>query len=145
MTFVNQVKGTSQEQFLWTLYVDGVGHIGTFDNGSGGDANANVAKHRQGGMGSEITLPALPTYSDITLERMYDENRDHVLIGTLRTLVGRNKCTVTEQPLDPDGNAFGSPRIFKGRLSNIKDGSTSSDSSAARMWSLDISVETVSG
>jgi hypothetical protein len=138
-------QGTSQEQFLWTLVVDNYGRVGRFDNGSGGDANANVTKHRQGGMGPEITLPALPTYTDITLERMYDDYRDHALIRQLRPLVGRNHCTVTMQPLDQDGHSFGYPRVSRGRLSNLKDGSTTSDSTAPRMWSIDVAVETVSG
>ena len=138
-----QTGNASEMQYLITVSVDGLGPLGTYDNYSGGDAKANPPKHRPGGMGPEISYLALPSYSDVTVGRVYDEGRDHELIATLRTLCGSTYCTVTEQPLDQNGAPWGSPRTFRGRLASVNDGKTDSTSNAVRMYTLDVSVQTV--
>jgi hypothetical protein len=130
-------------QYLITVQIDGLGPLGVYDNYSGGDATANPPKHRPGGMGPEISYLALPTFNDVTVGRVYDEGRDHELIATLRTLVGRVYGTVIEQPLDADGNPWGSPRTFRGRIASVKDGKTDSTSNAVRMYTIDFSIESV--
>jgi hypothetical protein len=143
---VSGVTGNATEQqFLTTVNVDGVGDIGVFDKFTGGDVTTKITKNRAGGMGPELTYLALPTYADVVVTRVYDEGRDHALIGSLNPKVGNTYATIGQQPLDADGAPWGSPRTWRGRLSDIKDGTADSNSSAVRMWELTMVVETLAG
>ena len=138
-----QTYTAAELQYLITVQIDGLGPLGVYDNYSGGEAKASPPKHRPGGMGSEISYLALPVFSDVTVGRVYDEGRDHELIATLRGLCGRSYGTITEQPLDANGNPWGTPRIFRGRLASVNDGKTDSTSNAVRMYTLDFAIESV--
>lgn len=133
----------SEQQWLATLSINSVDY-GVFDKFAGGDVSAPVNKHRPGGMGPEITYLSLPTYSDVVLTKVYETQSDHDRIATLHSLVGNGLATVTLQPLDDSGNPWGTPRTYQGRLVAVKDGGTDSMSNAARMFEVDIAVETVS-
>lgn len=134
---------SSMQQFLITLSVNGVPY-GVFDKMDGGDATTTPVKHRPGGSKVEVIYPSLPVYGTVMLERVYDNEfrSDQLVIATLRGLVGSGIATVTEQQLDANLNAFGTPRTFSGLLTGVKDGGTDSTSEAARMWSVDIDVVT---
>ena len=132
----------SEQQWLATLNVNGVDY-GIFDKFSGGDVSAAANKHRPGGMGPEVTYLALPTYTDVSLTKVYETQRDHDRVAQLHDLVGRALASVTLTPLDDQGNPWGNPRVYQGRLIGVKDGGTDSMSNAARMFEVDISVETV--
>jgi hypothetical protein len=134
----------SEQQWLATLNVNGTDY-GTFDRFSGGDVSAAVNKHRPGGMGPEITYLSLPSYSDVTLDKVYETQRDHDRVSALHNLVGRAIASVTLQPLDDQGNPWGTPRVYQGRLVSVADGGTDSMSNAARMFSIGIAVETIAG
>jgi hypothetical protein len=134
----------SEQQWLATLSVDGTDY-GIFDKFTGGDVTSSVVKHRPGGMGPEITYLSLPVYSDVTLTKVYESHRDHDRVADLHAMVGRVLATVSLQPLGDDGHPFGKVRSYSGRLIGVKDGGTDSNSNAARMFEVDIAVETVSG
>jgi hypothetical protein len=141
-TQVNSHFYGSEQQWLATLTVNGVDY-GVFDKFSGGDVTASSNKHRPGGMGPEITYLSLPSYSDVTLTKVYETQRDHDRVAQLHALAGRALASVTLQPLDDNGQPWGTPRVYQGRLTTIKDGGTDSMSSAARMFEIDIAVETI--
>jgi hypothetical protein len=140
-----QTYNATELQYLTTFQVNGFGSVGVFDTFSGGDVTATPAKHRPGGMGPEISYLSLPTYSDVTIGRVYDEGRDHELIAQLHALVGNTYSTVSVQPLDADGNPFESPRTYYGRIASVKDGKADSTSHNPRMWTIDVSIENVQG
>jgi hypothetical protein len=94
-------------------------------------------------MGPEITYMSLWTISDITLSKAYNTQVDHAIIGDLHALVGNTLVAVNIQPLDDAGNTWGTPRVYTGRISAVKDGGGDSTSNAVRMWEVDIAVETV--
>ena len=151
MPVVNASSGQGQTfnatelQFLTTLTVDNFQPVGMiFDTFSGGDVTATPTKHRPGGMGPEVSYLSLPSYTDVSIGRVYDEGRDHALIAQLHSLVGNTYCTVSVQPLDADANPYGSPRTYRGRIASVKDGKADSTSHTPRMWTLDVSVESVS-
>jgi hypothetical protein len=141
-TQVNSHFYGSEQQWLATLTVNGVDY-GVFDKFSGGDVTAAANKHRPGGMGPEITYLSLPSYSDVTLTKVYETQRDHDRVAQLHALAGRALASVTLQPLDDNGQPWGSPRVYQGRLTAVKDGGTDSMSNAARMFEIDIAVETI--
>lgn len=136
-----QALGTEQG-FLISVNIDGT-DFGIFDSRKGGDAQAKVTKHRPGGMGPEVSYPALPTYSDLTVSRVFNPVHDLELIRGLEAKAGRVQMTVTEQPLDADGNVFGNPLVYSGTFSNLKLGQVDSTSEKVRMYELDMSVASV--
>jgi hypothetical protein len=120
-----------------------------FDKFTGGDVMSTSVKHRPGGMGNEITYMSLPTFSDVTISKVYETQNDHLVIADLHNLVGRAMCTVTLTPLDDEGNPYTGngnigARTYYGRLISVKDGGADSMSSAVRMYEIDISVESIS-
>lgn len=140
----NTIQGNfaSEQQWLISLVVANT-DLGVFDKFAGGDVTSSPNKHRPGGMGDEVTYFALPSYSDVTISRVYETQRDHDLVTQLRKVVGRATAVVTMVPLDSNGAPFGANRVYTGRLIAVKDGGTDSNSTAPRMLELDISVTTV--
>jgi hypothetical protein len=142
---------SSSQQFLVHLHVTPVSpkgaaaiDCGIWDKLDGGDATATPVKHRPGGSKTEVIYPSLPMFGTITLERVYDNEfrDDQNMIGKLRSLAGMAQATVTEQPLDANMSAFGTPRTFHGLLTSVKDGGVDSNSETARLWQVDIDVTT---
>lgn len=140
----NVVNAATELQWLPSLSVDGYGDFGPFDKQSGGEATASITKYRPGGMGDEISYLSLPVYGALTITRVYDQARDDANVALLRTLVGRIYATVTSQGLDNNGNPYGTPRTYYGRISGLNDGNVDSTSNAPRMWDIVIEVENVS-
>ena len=134
---------SSELQFLVSLSIDAYGPVGVFDTKQGGDIDSTPVRHRPGGMGPEVVYPALPVYGPITLGRVVDNEfrTDSALIGVLEQYVGRSMATVTEQPLDAEGNAWGTPTTYRGMFSAIHVGNVDSQSENPRMW--DVMVESV--
>jgi len=131
-----------EQQWVPSLTVNGVNY-GNFDKFSGGDAVASVPKFRPAGMGPERTYLALPVFANVMLTKAFVQT-DYALQNTLRNLVGAAQATVTLTPLNDAGVAWGTPRVYTGRLESVKDGNTDSTSNAVRTWDVDIAVETVS-
>ena len=131
----------SEQQWKISVSINGTS-IDLFDKFTGGDVMSSPNKHRPGGMGPEVTYFSLPTYSDITVTRVYEFQRDHSLVGTLHGLVGLAEMEVSMTPLDANGVAWnpGAIRTYTGRLIGVKDGGTDSNSTAPRMFELDMSV-----
>lgn len=125
-----------------TVIIDGQ-TIGVFDTFNGGDAIATSTKHRPGGMGEEKDYASLPSYSDITVSRVYERERDHELLRSLTRKAGRVPWSITEQPLDASGNAWGAPTVYSGRFLGVKRGDVDSTSGEPRMCELDGSVTSV--
>jgi hypothetical protein len=132
---------STEQQFLVTVNVDGR-DLGVFDKRTGGDTTVASVKHRPGGMGPEKSYRSLPTYSDLTTSRVYEPERDHELVRWLQNIAGSVRAQVVEQPLDEDGNAWGTPVTWSGRLTNVKPGQVDSGSNSVRMFELDVAVET---
>jgi hypothetical protein len=141
----DSIGDSAELQFLATVAIDNFpGAPLVFDKKTGGDVTSNPPKHRPGGMCPEISYLALPVYSDITVSRVYVQQRDQVLIGELDPLCGTTYCTVTETPLTATGApAAFVPRTYRGRLANIKPGNVDSTSNTPRMWEMDVVVESV--
>ena len=132
---------STEQQYLVTVNVAGR-DLGVFDKMTGGDTTVTSAKHRPGGMGAEKSYRTLPTYADIVLSRVTESARDWELIRWLSNQAGAVPVTVVRQPLDAQGNAWGTPYTYRGRLGPVKPGQVDSTSSAVAMWEMDVFVET---
>lgn len=138
MTVAFPVGGTEQSELLSVVVNNQP--LGVFDTKTGGDALAKDIKHRPGGMGPELPYTSLPTYSTMTLSRVYQANRDHELVRSLIPLAGRVAASVTIQPLDAEGNAYGQARTASGWFLGVREPKIDSTSDAVQMYDIEMSV-----
>lgn len=106
---------TRSDQFSVSLTVDGVDY-GIWEKFDGGETSSQETKHFPGGMEPEISLGGQVSVGNITLDRLYDLDRDHASLPQLRSRVGKGDCKVVKQPLDADGNTYGQPDVYVGKL-----------------------------
>lgn len=134
---------STQSQSLITVVVDG-SPCGVWDTRSGGETTAEVGKRRPGGSLNEKARRGRPTTGDVTVSRGYERERDIELGRRLRTRVGKATVVITEQPLDDDDVAWGTPTTWTGVLSSINTGDVDSDSDEPRFCELGAVIEAVS-
>lgn len=130
-----------EDQYAVTVTVGGVS-LGTFDMLSGGEIDSEETKFRPGGMGSEVALGGPVTVSNVTVSRIYSLDADHsVNLSTLKAGVGKADVTISKQPLDVDGNAYGNPVVYRGKLKNVKLPDHDSQSNDPGMLELEVSTD----
>lgn len=131
--------GTKQAQ-LCTVSLNGVS-LGVYDTWTGGDPSAAVPQHRSGGQRTMQSYRALPKFSMMTVGRIAQTQRDWELIRSLVATAGQVPMSVTLQPLDADGNAYGNSRTASGMFAGQKGLDGDSDSDALQPYSLDMTVD----
>lgn len=127
---------------LITATVDG-GSLGVFDTRSGGEVSGVVVKRRSGGMGPIKQSAGLPDYGDVTISREYEPARDHELYRTLTSRAGKAEMSVSHYILDENGQRFGRPVTYVGKLLTVTAPDADSESSDTAMLSLTMSVRSV--
>lgn len=135
-------SAATEQNYLVSVVVNGQA-LGTFDAYSGGDAQAKSVKHRPGGMGPEKSYSSLPSYTTLTVSRVLEPARDWELVRSLTQIAGRVDASMTEQPLDANGVAWGKPKTFTGHFLGVKPGKVDSTSDAIRMFEVDIDVTAI--
>jgi hypothetical protein len=129
-----------QDQYAITLNVDGV-DMGVWDKLSGGEIDSEESKYKPGGMGAHISLGGSVEVGNITVSRLYNLNRDHEGANGIHWLisrVGKGNVTVNRQPLDVDGNAFGRPLVYTGKLKTVTPPEVDSESADAALIECEI-------
>lgn len=107
------------DQYNVTVKV-GTTNLGTFDKMTGGEIDSEELKYKPGAMQTEISLGGPVTVGNINVSRLYDLNRDHGLVPTIKAAVGKGSVVVTKQPLDINKTPFGSPIVYTGTLKQLK-------------------------
>lgn len=108
---------TRKDTHRVTLIVNGH-NCGIWDSRSGGKKTSEQLKTKTGGMG-EVALGGSPSTDALTLSRLYEVQRDHILLGPLLLpLVGKGLCTVLQDAVDVDGNPAGKPLRWTGKLAS---------------------------
>ena len=67
--------------------------------------------------------------------------RDHGLMAMLIAGVGKARVSVSRQPLDIDGNPYGTPLTYTGRLKAVTPNDLDSESADAAIYELEISTD----
>jgi hypothetical protein len=129
-----------EDQRRVTVSVDGVGSLGVFDSKTGGNADSEETKYRPGGMATEISLGGPQTMENVTVGRLFDLFRDLPVLPQLFAARGKASVTITDQPLDADGNAFGKPVVYHGKLKAVQMPDHDSNSNDAAKLELECSI-----
>lgn len=130
-----------QDQYSVSVTLDGR-PTGIWDKMSGGEVNSEETKYKPGAMGPEVSLGGSVSIENVTVQRLYDLNRDHS--GLVRDLIagaGRSEIIVIKQPLDKAGTPFGAPLVYRGVLQRVKPPESDSESSDAAILEIEISTE----
>lgn len=115
--------------------------LGIWDKKTGGDLDSTETVYRPGGMSPQISLGGPKTTSSITVSRLYRLNRDHQHMGRLWRAVGIGAMLVAQQPLDIEGNVFGQPIVWTGKLKTVKTPAVDSEAAGAALLELEMTVE----
>jgi hypothetical protein len=131
--------GTRQDTWVIRLTVNGES-FGIWDKKSGGAVDSEDTKYYPGGMAQQIPLGGRKTTDNVTLSRLYDRHDDHDRINTLLNAAGKGSVTISQRPMDPDGNEYGRPLIYTGKLKRVNPPDTDSESSGAALIEIEASI-----
>lgn len=92
---------------------------GTWAKRSGGNTTSEERRYHEGGVYEEEVAGGPSTQENMTLSRPYKKSRDIELYRWARRVAGKIILTITEQPLDDDGNAYGQPLVDTARLLGV--------------------------
>lgn len=131
-----------QDQWRTTLVVEGVDY-GVFDGHTGGAVDSEEVRHREGGMGAELSLGGFVSIENVTLTRLYKRERDHARYPELVAQIGRGRATTVMQPLDPHRAAFGRPITYTGTLKRVSRPEHDSNSADGAMLEIEVTATQV--
>lgn len=126
-----------QDQYAITLTIDGR-DFGVWDKLTGGEVDSEETKYKPGGMGAPVSLGGSVDVGNLTVSRLYVLNRDHDTIHQLVSRAGKGRVTISKQPLDVDGNAYGRPLVYTGTLKSVTTPDADSESSDAGILECEI-------
>ena len=129
-----------QNQANITVVVDDV-DLGTWDKFSGGEVDSEETTYLPGAMGPRVALGGVVNIGSVTVSRLYDLTRDHSGTYGVHWLIsraGKGWVVINKQPLDVDGNAFGRPLVYAGRLKQVNPPEIDSESSDAALIELEV-------
>jgi hypothetical protein len=115
-------------------------HLGTFDYKEGGQVDSDTVSHKPGGMGEKVSLGGSRTVENVTLRRLYDLQRDHVISQLYINWVGKAQVVIVDQPLDPDGHPFGAPIQYRGTLKRFQFPTHDSNSSDPAVLEIEVEI-----
>jgi hypothetical protein len=128
-----------QDQRRVSVVIDAV-PTGVWDQKSGGLADSEETKFKPGGMAQEIALGGSQTMENLTVARLFDLSRDLGVVKSWAARRGKANVVAVEQFLDPDGNAFGAPITYQGKLKSVQIPEHDSESSDPAMVELEITL-----
>jgi hypothetical protein len=134
------ILATRADTWEVTVYVNGNSE-GVWDMKTGGQVDSNEATFKPGGMAKPIALGGTKNIENLTLQRNYRLGRDHAKSQKWIDWVGWASVAVSIQPLDHDGNPWGDPIVYNGKLKRWKPPDHDSTSDAAAMEEIEVSID----
>ena len=131
-----------QDNWLNTVTIDGVS-FGVWDTLQGGDPEASETKYKPGGMQPEVSLGGSSQVNNLTLGKLLVKGEYTSQLRALMTSgrMGKAVAGVSRQPLDEDGNPFGDPLSYTGKLMHVLPGDTDSNAQGAQVWQIVVSTD----
>jgi hypothetical protein len=125
------------DQYDIGVSVDGT-DLGTFDKMSGGEVDSEETTYKPGGMGARVSLGGSQNVGTITLSRLYGLTRDHLQVHWLMSRAGKGWVVIKKKALDTDGNVFGEPLVYQGRLKLVHPPDVDSESADPALLELEV-------
>ena len=131
-----------QDQRSVNVVIDGQ-FTGVWDAKSGGMTDSEETTFRPGAMAERIALGGAQTIENLTCSRLFNLSRDLPRIKSWMHRAGKADVTVVEIFLDADGNAFGNPITYVGKLKSVSPPEHDSESSDAAKVEIEVTVAQV--
>jgi hypothetical protein len=125
------------DQYDVRVSVDGV-NLGTFDKFAGGAIDSEETTYKPGAMGPRLALGGSQTPGNVTVSVLYDLSRFQSIIHWLIGRAGKGAMVVNKQPLDVDGNAFGRPLVYSGKLKQVNPPEPDSEANGVALLELEM-------
>lgn len=125
------------DQYDVTVTLDGE-PLGTFDTLSGGEIDSEETTYKPGAMGARVSLGGSVNIGNVTVAVLYDLSRIHTIVHWMISRVGKGDVVIKKQPLDVDGNVFGRPLVYSGKLKQVNPPEHDSESSDAARVELEV-------
>jgi hypothetical protein len=134
-----------QDMYRVTASIAGTTFSGElFDKQTGGMSDSEETKYRQGGMADPISLGGQRTLENVTISRIYRQDRDPAQVGLLLSMVGRGDITVTKIPLDINRAALPTGGlVYKGKVKSVKYPEHDSESNSAGLLEIEVSTDSI--
>jgi hypothetical protein len=116
-------------------------NYGVWDKLSGGAIDSDETKYNPGGMEDPVSLGGKKTVDNVTLSRLYRLERDHGTLQTLIVAAGKSPVIIAKQPMDIEGNVYGKPLVYRGRLKRVTPPETDSESSGPALVEIEVTVD----
>lgn len=136
---VPRTSGARQDTWRIIMHLNG-NSFGVWDKKSGGEVDSDDTKYYPGGMAPPISLGGRVTPGNVTLSRIFDRKDDGGKINTLLAAAGKGTVVISQRVLDQDGNPYGSPIIYNGKLKRVSVPDVDSESSTAAMIEIEVSI-----
>lgn len=114
--------------------------FGVWDKLDGGAIDSDETKFYPGGMEDPESLGGRKTTDNVTLGRNYRLERDHGHLNALIVGAGKSKVTIIKHSMDINGNVYGSPLVYNGRLKRVLPPAHDSNASGAAMVEIEVTV-----
>jgi len=131
---------TRQDTARITVELDG-NDLGVFDKLTGGAVDSDDNKYYPGGMGAPVSLGGRKTVDNVVVSRLYRLVRDHSHIGKWIDGVGKAKGKITKHPMDINGNVWGNPLVYVGRLKRVTPPEIDSEASGAALVEMEFIID----
>ena len=115
--------------------------FGVWDKLDGGAIDSEDTKYYPGGMEDPVSLGGRKTTDNVTLGRLYRLERDHGHLNALIVGAGKSAVTISKASLDIDGNVFGSPLVYTGRLKRVTPPTVDSQASGPAIVEIEVTVD----
>lgn len=125
------------DQYDVRVSVDGT-DLGTYDKLTGGEVDSEETTYKPGAMGPRVSLGGSVNVGTVVVSRLYDLARDHQIVHWLIGRAGKGQAVVSKQPLDIDGNVFGRPIVYSGKLKRVTAPEADSESSDPALIELEV-------
>jgi hypothetical protein len=129
---------TRKDQWAVSVVVDGK-NLGIWDQLTGGEVDSADSIYRPGAMGLPISLGGYVTVGALTVQRLYDIDRDGPIIHWLIGRAGKGSVTIHKKSLDTDGNVYGPVMTYVARLKKVTPPEADSMLADAAMLQLELS------
>jgi hypothetical protein len=133
---------TRQDTYAINVHIAGA-DFGIWDKMTGGEIDSEDTKYAPGGMKPQISLGGRVMTGNITVSRLYRLARDHDLAQWLIVRAGKATVKINKQPLDLDGNVYGRPIVYVGKLKRVTFPEVDSESSTAGLLEIECSTEDI--
>lgn len=132
-------SGTRQDTWVVRLVVAGE-NFGIWDKKTGGEIDSDETKFTPGGMRPAVSLGGRVTPGNVTLQRMMDRRDDWDRLQTLINGTGKMQVTISQKPMDFDGNEYGHPLVYVGKLKRVSPSDVDSESSTVALYEIEVSI-----